>query len=247
MCVRPTWAALSASSRNSGPRSWRLGSTAPSREIHTFTSTSYTPRVTSSTCRDETSSWGSSQRRQTGTETHRQHAHKNKHRHCFSSLSHFCFSVAASLALRCVCLTCSSSLMSSRAALKSRNPPSLFGLLCRTKRCPNRGIVMQSVCEQILGKILQWCFAEHLSHTHIVYLLPCYKLQLSIRQQLHYYSANILIQPTAAAKRTPLALCFSLSLDFYRSLSSLSILQLSLFWLFLCLQTRGMCSAGIQI
>lgn len=64
------------------------------------------------------------------------------------------------------------------------------------------------------------------SVSHIVYLLPRYKLQLSITQLLHCYSANILIQLPAATKRT---LFFLLSLDSYDSLSYPSILQLSFF------------------
>lgn len=93
------------------------------------------------------------------------HMHTNKHKHYFTH-HHliFFFSVAASLALRCVCLTCSSSLMSSRDGLKSRNPQSLFGLLYLTKQCLNRGIVMQSVCEKNFGRLLQCCCPEHLSH-----------------------------------------------------------------------------------
>lgn len=66
------------------------------------------------------------------------------------------------------------------------------------------------------------------SVSHIVYLLPRYKLQLSITQLLHCYSANILIQLPAATKRT---LFFLLSLDSYDSLSYPSILQLSFFLL----------------
>lgn len=66
-------------------------------------------------------------------------------------------SLLAFLALRCVCLTCSSSLMSSRAALKSRNPPSQFGLLYRTKQCPNQGIVLQSVCECCSAAVMSIC------------------------------------------------------------------------------------------
>lgn len=80
VCVRLTWVVLSVSSRNNGPHFWRHGSTAPSLEIHTFTSTSYTPQATSSTCRDEMSSWVSSPRHQTGTETPR-NVHTNKHKH----------------------------------------------------------------------------------------------------------------------------------------------------------------------
>lgn len=72
-------------------------------------------------------------------------------------------SLLAFLALRCVCLTCSSLLTSSRAGLKSRNPLSLFGLLCQMKQCLNRGIVMQSVCELNFGRMLQCLFREHLS------------------------------------------------------------------------------------
>lgn len=76
--------------------------------------------------------------------------HTDKHKDCvFSSLrSSFFSSLAASLALRCVCLTCSSSLMSLRVGLKSRNPQSLFGLLYLMKPCLNPGMVIQSVCEQ---------------------------------------------------------------------------------------------------
>lgn len=60
----------------------------------------------------------------------------------FSSL------VSASLALQCVCSTCSNSLMSLRGGLRSRNPQSLFGLLYLMKPCLNPGMVIQSVCEQ---------------------------------------------------------------------------------------------------
>lgn len=58
--------------------------------------------------------------------------------------------LAASRDLRCVCLTCSSSLMSLRDALRSKNPPSLFGHLYQMKPCLNQGIIMQSVCKQDL-------------------------------------------------------------------------------------------------
>lgn len=71
--------------------------------------------------------------------------------------SHRCLlpsSLAASLALQFVCSTCSNSLMSLRADLKSKNPPSLFGHLYRTKQCPNQGIVMQIVCEQNTAVVL---------------------------------------------------------------------------------------------
>lgn len=98
-----------------------------------------------------------------------QRAHKQAQTLIFSSLACFSVSMIASLALRCVCLTCSSLLMSSRDGLKSRNPPSLFGLLYRTKQCLNRGIVMQSVCEQNFGRILQCCCPEHLSHIQSTY------------------------------------------------------------------------------
>ena len=90
---------------------------------------------------------------------------------CFWShqLCPFSVSPPASPALRCVCSTCNSSLMSSRVGLKSRNPPSPFGLPYRTRQCLNRGIVMQSVCEQ---KLLQCCCPEHLSHVYSSLLTP---------------------------------------------------------------------------
>lgn len=83
---------------------------------------------------------------------------------CFVLIILFSLSLLAFLALRCVCLICSSSLMSLRAVLKSRNPPSLFGLLYQTRQCLNQGIIMQNVCEQNFGRMLQCCFHEHLSH-----------------------------------------------------------------------------------
>lgn len=58
--------------------------------------------------------------------------------------------LVASRDLRCVCLTCSSSLMSLRDALRSKNPPSLFGHLYQMKPCLNQGIIMQRVCKQDL-------------------------------------------------------------------------------------------------
>lgn len=83
--------------------------------------------------------------------------------HVFCPHQLFSLSLLASLALRCVCLICSSSLMSLRAVLKSRNPPSLFGLLYQMRQCLNQGIIMQNVCEQNFGRMLQCCFHEHLS------------------------------------------------------------------------------------
>lgn len=121
-------------------------------------------------------------------------------------------SLPASPGRRCVCLTCSSSLESLRAGLKNRNPQSLFGPLCQMKRCLNLGIVMQSICEPNFGRILQCCFHQHLSHVvHSIYPPSFYK-PLSLIQQFHDYSANILIE-SLSNNRTPLALSFLLSLD----------------------------------
>lgn len=68
-CVSATWAAPSASWKSSGRRSSKRAWTAPSPAIRTSTSTCFTPRVPSSGCTTETSSWGCSPRRQTGTHT----------------------------------------------------------------------------------------------------------------------------------------------------------------------------------
>lgn len=64
----------------------------------------------------------------------------------------------ASRALRCACSTCSNSHTFSRAGSKSRSPPSPYGPLCRTRQCPNRGTVVETVCKQ--SKMLQCCCQE---------------------------------------------------------------------------------------
>lgn len=101
-------------------------------------------------------------------------------------------SLPASPGRRCVCLTCSSSLESLRAGLKSRNPPSLFGPLCQMKRCLNPGIVMQSICEPNFGRILQCCFHQHLPHiVYSIYPLPSHPASIS---PCHSYSSFMTIQ-----------------------------------------------------
>ena len=87
-------------------------------------------------------------------DSHNFHTNEQKHYLLLITVS-FSPCLVASPVLPCACLTCSSSLTSLRAGLKSRNPQSLFGLQSRTKQCLNRGIVMQSVCEQNFGRILQ--------------------------------------------------------------------------------------------
>lgn len=64
----------------------------------------------------------------------------------------------ASRALQCACSTCSSLLTFSRAGSKSRSPPSPYGPQCRTRQCPNRGTVVETVCKQ--SKMLQCCCQE---------------------------------------------------------------------------------------
>lgn len=76
-------------------------------------------------------------------DSHNSYTNKQKH-DSFLITIFYALSLVASLVLRYACLTCSSSLTSLRAGSKSRNPRSLFGLLYRTKRCLNQGIVMQS-------------------------------------------------------------------------------------------------------
>lgn len=147
------------------------------------------------------------------------------------SLQLSCPSLAASPGLRCVCSTCSSSLESLRAGLRSRNPQSLFGPLCQMKRCLNPGIVMQSIAEAQLWDDSH----QHLSHTVVysIYLPPSrFSKALSIMQQFHDYSANIL---SLSATTELLWLCLFSSLW-------TSHLPLHPF-----LQAGGLCGAGIQI
>lgn len=123
-------------------------------------------------------------------DAHNVHTHTNTV--SFSSFILFPPSPAASPAPPCACLTCSSSLTSSRGGSKSRNPQNLSGLLYRTKRCLNPGIVMQSMSRafrEFSAAALSIC----LTYT-VVSLFPGYKLQLSITQEHYSYSANILIQ-----------------------------------------------------
>lgn len=62
-----------------------------------------------------------------------------------SSTAHFSLCIPAFPAPQSVCSTCNSSLTCSRAVSKSRNPPSPYGPLCRTRRCPDPGTVTFSV------------------------------------------------------------------------------------------------------
>lgn len=245
-CARRTWVALNVSLRNSGPRSWRHGSTAQSREIPTFTSTSYTPQATSSACRDETSSWASSPHHPTGTEQFPALTRTNA---TIPSSTVFSLSLLAFLALPCVFSTCSSSLMSSRVDSKSRNPPSLFGLLYRTRQFLNQGIVTK--WEQKFGRMLQCCCHEHVSHIQSTYPPPpppFFKLQLSVTMQLPDYSAKFSNTASSSCKKkTPQAPLFLLPLDVCLSLPSIYSSALTPLCFCVVLQTGGMCSAGIQI
>lgn len=134
----------------------------------------------------------------------------------------------ASRALLCVCLTCSSWHMSLRDALKSRNPPSRFGLLYRMRLCLNPGIHMQRAYKQLWQNTAVAMFMEYLSHTESSYS-PHYKSQLSVTLQLVHYSADIVIQLWAVR------------------IQLLWILYTGLTSLILDFQTWGMCSPGIKI
>lgn len=140
----------------------------------------------------------SSPRHQTGTETHTK-KHTKKHKHNFF---HHCllFSVSASIPGSAVCVFDMQQLAHVfEGRFKEQKSPESIWTPVPDEAVPKPrycyGIVIEILCEQSLGKILQCCCPEHLSD---IYLLPCYKLQLSITQQLHYYSANILIQLPAA-------------------------------------------------